>query len=1324
MMISKLKEFPEIKLIKKWFLENKNNLSYTTCNNDQSITVELFNRGQFDDCFCLCISILAREPKREIIWNTLGVLYRQWKNNKAAEFCYQQAIKINPKYVSPYSNLSFLYTDLKNYQSAIEYAKTAVKIQPNFADAWNNMGNALQRIGEMEDAIDCFEKVLSINPNHLKAFNNYLLSIQYASNKTADEIAEAHRVFGEKFCKIFGERNKTWPNIIDQNRKLRVGYISPDLRDHSVSYFFEPLLANHNHKDFHIICYDNKGQKDNVNQRLRHLADEWYETVLWSDDYLVEKILEDQLDILIDLAGHTAGNRLSIFAYRAAPIQVTWLGHPNTSGLPTMDWRLTDWVADPVNIDYRYSERLWRLPEVFCAYRPCIRYPEIRHTPEFQTQPTPALKNGFITFGSLNNIGKLSQKVIEIWSTILLSVQNSKLLLEVVDLEGSTSRRILSQFASYGIDEKKLILLERDVKKQYIRYHEIDICLDPFPTNGGTTTCDILWFGVPIVVLEGDSFVSRMGTTFLNAIGKKDWLCKNHQEYIEKALYMASDIDRLNYWRLNLRQATEASALMNEKAFTEQVEIAYRTMWILWCEKQLNINQLPVDIDTAAREQARQAFKKGYFAPLHVLCDKTLEKIPEDLYANGNKAVLYVREGNPEKAIPLYIKCLEKSPENPDLYNNLAAAYIEIRDWQNAYKSAKKAVELSPQLVNAWISLAASACYSGLLIEAENAARTAVSLNPNDIKSYGNLSAALTAQGRLQESLAISRLILEKWPDNHESYTSTLFGMLYDENSDVMDAVKIAKLFSKNCESKKKIKWPRSYPTSLDPFKKIKLGFISPDFNSHAVMYFFEPILFNINRNKFEIYCYYTYSGGDAVTDRIHSASDKFSYLANKSPEEQASIIFNDGIDVLIDLAGHTGRNGLQTVAYHPAPVQITWLGYPGTTGLESIQWRITDKIADPVGVDDQYTENLIRLPVPFCVYRPLIKKPELRYYSDYDVKPTPALKNGFVTFGCCNNISKLTDRTLKTWGKLLSQVNNSKLLIEGNGLNVDAIARQFADRCESLGIDKEKLILVGRNSANQYLTYHNIDIALDPFPLTGGTTTFDLLWMGVPLVSMEGHSFRGRLSTSILYFLNKKEWLAKSEDEYIEIATSLAENLERLNLQRMQQRLEMEKSDLMNEKKFTNFFSDAVRLTWFDFCAEKLSISQKESLIGNWLGKINSEKKYELPKVFIKQGESITHQEAIEKLQHLLINARLKQPKDSEIPLGTTLAHWVNLKVLAEKILLSFPFDQSALVAMMEYECAHGRYKFASNFCNHIHLEDEYIEKIREKINNILSNN
>lgn len=303
--------------------------------------------------------------------------------------------------------------------------------------------------------------------------------------------------------------------------------------------------------------------------------------------------------------------------------------------------------------------------------------------------------------------------------------------------------------------------------------------------------------------------------------------------------------------------------------------------------------------------------------------------------------------------------------------------------------------------------------------------------------------------------------------------------------------------------------------------------------------------------------------------------------LHMKNSVEQAAIIQEAEIDILIDLSGHTGGNALPIMARKPAPVQAFTIGYPGTTGLTAIDWWFSDGITDPPGAEALYTEQLYRLPTRWICYRPHSRNPLWRYQPAYQVRPTPALSNGFVTFGSCNNLGKLTDDVLALWGRILATVPNSRLLIEGKNLGQPEFSASYRARCERLGIDVSRLDLVPLDHSKQYLVYHRIDIALDPFPLVGGTTSNDVIWMGVPLITMNGDALKSRMGVGMLAHMGRHDWIARNPDEYVAIASRLASDVDALNRIRLGLRDEVEASTVMREDVYTQEVGNALRFMW-----------------------------------------------------------------------------------------------------------------------------------------------
>jgi len=353
-------------------------------------------------------------------------------------------------------------------------------------------------------------------------------------------------------------------------KRLKVGYVSPDFRDHVVGRLLLPLLENHDRSSFEVFCYADVTTADSMTDRLQKCASHWQVTFGDSDAQLAQRIREDRIDILIDLTMHMASNRLLAFARRAAPLQVTYLAYCSTTGLETMDWRLTDPFLDPPGTDQWYCERSYRLPRTYWCYQAPPEAPDIA--------PLPAESAGHITFGSLNNFCKVSRPAIETWGKILLALPDSRLILHAH--EGAHRQRTKDLFSSSGISPDRIEFVAFEPMERYVRqYHRIDIALDSFPYAGGTTTFDALWMGTPVVTLNGKTAVGRGGVSILSNLGLPELIAGNPQQYIEIALKLARDHSALKAMRQSLRQRMPASPLMDAAQFAREVEAAYKQMW-------------------------------------------------------------------------------------------------------------------------------------------------------------------------------------------------------------------------------------------------------------------------------------------------------------------------------------------------------------------------------------------------------------------------------------------------------------------------------------------------------------------------------------------------------------------------------------------------------------------------------------------------------------------------------------------------------------------------------------------------------------------------
>jgi protein O-GlcNAc transferase len=528
----------------------------------------------------------------------LDTLIGQGKFDEAEQCC-RAALDLLPNNVEFLVKLGGILLYQDKAEESLIFLERALVFEPNNAAIFNNMAGAFKRQGRLDESIACSRKAIALRPGDGLKYSNLLLSMVYAASISPQELAETAREFGQRFADPLRWQR---PLIRDKNpdRKLRIGYVSPDFRDHAVNYFFEFLLRLHDRQQFEVFAYSSTHGKDHVTARLRPEFDHWREIIMLSDDIVANQIEADEIDILVDLAGHTGYNRLLVFARKPAPIQVTWLGYPATTGMKAMDYRITDNYAEPVGMtEHLNVEKLWRLPEMFCCYGAHENSPAVIDHPPFED-------NGYITFGCFNNFAKVTDPVLETWVKIMAQVPESRLLLEIADLEGlqirhesNTQSRLMlgsadierskfldtveARLRRFGLPLDRVILEPRKRSNQFILYNRIDLALDPFPCNGGTTSLDTLWMGVPFVTLAGEHFVSRMGVTILTNAGMPELIAKNVDEYVQLATGLALDKDRLRSLRHNLRDRVAASPLMNQKSFTGNMEATYREMWRKWC---------------------------------------------------------------------------------------------------------------------------------------------------------------------------------------------------------------------------------------------------------------------------------------------------------------------------------------------------------------------------------------------------------------------------------------------------------------------------------------------------------------------------------------------------------------------------------------------------------------------------------------------------------------------------------------------------------------------------------------------------------------------
>jgi protein O-GlcNAc transferase len=527
--------------------------------------------GRISDAVEQHLRAVELDPDYPLALSNLGsALHSLGRSDEAARVL-ERALVLAPDHWRAAVNLASVEEWRGNLSHAEEMARRALALRPNLAEGHHTLGLALSAQGRVGEMREHFRRSVELAPERAPYHSTRLLNLNYDPDLDPPAVAAAHRDFHQRFGTSAPRPGRS-PLA---GRRLRVGYISGDFRRHSVSYFIEPLLRAHARDAVEVTCYSDTQREDAITERLAAHAEHWRRITFMPDTEVAALVRRDQIDVLVDLGGHTGGSRITLFAKRAAPVQVTYLGHPNTTGLDTMDHRITDAIADPVGVtDGWHSERLERIDGGFLCYAPQILGEEIPPVVE-----PPSLSTGTVTFGSFNNLAKVNERVIDAWASLLLRVPRSRLLLKARGLgEDPVRRRIWACFEQHGVpaDRIELVAPPPGTGDHLATYGRVDIGLDPFPYNGTTTTCEALWMGVPVVGFAGVVHASRVGASILARVGLDDLSAPTLEASLDVAARLAADPDRLRELRRTMRERMAASPLMDPRRLAREIEAAYQ----------------------------------------------------------------------------------------------------------------------------------------------------------------------------------------------------------------------------------------------------------------------------------------------------------------------------------------------------------------------------------------------------------------------------------------------------------------------------------------------------------------------------------------------------------------------------------------------------------------------------------------------------------------------------------------------------------------------------------------------------------------------------
>jgi protein O-GlcNAc transferase len=1231
--------------------------------------------GELEQGLAACRQALALEPLYAEAHNNLGVILMRLDRHREALESFTRACQLDPGLASFWNDRASANRELGRLDAAAAGYRKALQVAPGHAPSLVGLSSVHQQRGEIDRAISLLQEAVALAPDNSRIHTNLIMSMNYSHLTSQQELADESALWG---C-LHGEQFPAAPLGKKDflGRRVRVGYVSADLYQHPVGTFLKEVLKNHDRTAFEITCYQNGTRSDQLTSELKRHADRWFVIAGLSDAEAFELIKSNGIDILVDLSGHTGGNRLTLFSRRPAPIQATWLGYWHSTGLSSIDYLITDAVTVPPGEDRYFSERLLRLPRCRFCYAPPSPSPFV--------DELPAKTNGFVTFGSFNNIAKLTPPVIALWAQLLLAVPGSRLVLKWKSLGRAAVRNsFLARFAAHGVAPERIEC--RGSSSHFLalaEYNDIDIALDPFPFNGGLTSCEALWMGVPVLTLTGDSPIARQSASLLEALALPELICHDEEEYLATAARLAGEPQRLALLREGLRDRMAASQLCDGPGFSRDLEEAYRVMLREksagseaagalepGAQKGAGLPGAPESarpapppaahrwpVEPAPRSRLRVAYlvpRQGVLGAAAAVLDQAALHDPEEmelfLYldqdagapAPSDAAVPAMRRRSVGRLSDLLVSRLLLrdridllvdlgAAELPSTRGPLLGASVPVRlgmgeiaaaalgraaacaalpgaceaellagaardldslyrerwlDWFVAQRKPRKG--RAPAESREQVEEARGLQIAGRLEEAGQKLALVLRGDPRNADALTVLGAVLVYQWRLAEGLACFRRALAFEPGHVKARSSLLFALNYSDRAGNEEFYRQGRAWDKAQSLPPLSRAP--FPNPARPERPLRIGYLSADLYRHSVSFFFEPLLKNHDSERFETVCYSCVARPDATTSRLQALASSWRQCAELDDAQIARLVREDQIDILVDLAGHSGaRIRLPVLAQKPAPIQVSWLGYPNTTGLRAIDYRLTDAEADPEGeADGWHSERLWRLPGGFLCYLPPGDAPE--------PGPAPLLTNGYVTFGSFNMLPKLSSATVALWARLLREVAGSRLVLKCHPLGDPRTRERVLRGFSRFGIDPARIRLVPVLAADEHLAlYNEVDIALDPFPYNGTTTSCEALWMGVPVVTLAGERHAGRVGNSLLRRLCLDELIARDPAHYLAIAVGLCGDPERLSRYRSGLRGLMAGSPLCDGERFAREVEGAYREMWRSWCraAGKKSVKQ-----------------------------------------------------------------------------------------------------------------------------------
>ncbi len=1161
-----------------------------------------------DDAIASYRRALQIRPDYPEAHNNLGNALLDCGQVVGAIVCFERAITIKPDFAEAHNNLGTALRNIGQLGEATASYRRALQIKPDFANAHSNLLY-----------LHAFTRNISPEAECALATQWEVIALSGEERSAARDISHSFR------------SGMTVP--LRKGRRLNIGVLSAEIGNSSVAEFLEPFLQHYDRRRFHLTLFSTTALHNPRASRLLSFADESHSVVGISDQAAADLIRDRRIDILIETTAHMFNSRLGIVARRAAPVQCHYIGYHGSTGLTEMDWFIGDEALLPPALEAHFRERIWRLPRLWIAYKADVSLPDSKWMP----RPDGTIVLG--SFNNLTKVREASlalwAKVMNaIPNSILFLKDRNAVSFAVQD----RIRKTLNQYG-IGDERVEFAGYTADWKSHMALYDRVDIALDPIPLNSGTTAFDALWMGVPLVSIEGTWMGARMTSAMLRALGKVEWVAQSEDEYVAIVAALAKNVTGRISERAVQRALMADSPLCDGVGLSRELENAFENMFDEFAQSAVPTNPIQSECDELVAifnagkyaEVEVQARRLASQYPDHGLVWKlwgtallelqktealpTLEMAAQlspndpDVYNNLGNAFIEAKRtdealatlrhalrlqpsfaqahnnlgnalsqaGRNAEAIESYRHALRLAPDYAEAYNNLGMAQKQLVRLDEAEDSYHRALELKPEYAEAHNGLGAVLQYCGRIDDAAESYRRALEISPNFARAHNNLGNSLKNLGQLDAAATCYSRALDILPNFNEAYSNLLYLHAFTRNippeAELVIASEWEKIVLNDADRgvaqdvERLFRYPvtRSYRAG----RKLKIGVLSAEIGQHAVTEFLTPFLEQLDRNRFHVTLFPTTVRQEPRVEQLRSLADEFRTLVGLPDRAAADLIRAAEIDILIDTTGHMTGCRLGIVEHRAAPVQCHYIGYHGSTGLTEMDWFIGDEALLPHALDAHFRERIWRLPRLWIAYKCDTFLPESQWQPRSD---------GSIVFGSFNNLAKVREEALALWAKVLHVVPNSTLLLKDRSSISSGVQERIRRLLSDHGIESARVVFAGHTpdwKAHMAL-YDSVDIALDPVPLNSGTTAFDALWMGVPLVSIEGTWMGARMTSAMLKSLGKSEWIAQSEDDYVAIVSTLAADVEGRTKQRAEQRKMMAASPLCDAVGLTRALEDA----------------------------------------------------------------------------------------------------------------------------------------------------